>query len=66
MTNETFIDYWNAVDAAMQEHFGLDTGTAGIRAKVIADGYEYGWNPEDFAFWCGVNYDLAMISGRSQ
>jgi hypothetical protein len=37
MKPETFIDYWNAVDAAMQKHFGLDTGSAGIRAEVIAD-----------------------------
>jgi hypothetical protein len=64
MTTETFIDYWNAVDAAMQKHFGLDTGTASIRAEVIASGYDGGWTPEDFAFWCGVNYDLAMLCER--
>ena len=61
MTTETFIDYWDAVDAAMQQHFGLDTGSAGIRTEVIADGSDGGWAPGDFAFWCGVNYELAML-----
>jgi hypothetical protein len=66
MTTEAFIDYWNAVDAAMQKHFGLDTGTTGVRARLIADSQDAGWSPEDFAFWCGENYNLTMISARSQ
>ncbi len=61
MTTEAFIDYWNAVDTAMQKHFGLDTGTADIGAGLIADGHEHGWSPEDFAFWCGEKYGWAML-----
>jgi hypothetical protein len=59
-TNESFIDYWNAVDAAMQDHFGTDTGRAAIGAALIADSQDAGWSPEDFAFWCGENYRLTM------
>jgi hypothetical protein len=61
---DSFIDYWDAVDAAMLEHFGADTGSAGIRVEVISDGYDGGWTPEDFAFWCGVNFELAMLCER--
>jgi hypothetical protein len=63
MNNQSLIDYWNAVDAALQEHFGTDTADAGIGIRRIADACEAGWAPEDFAFWCGVNYDLQMLSG---
>jgi hypothetical protein len=63
MTN-SFIDYWDAVDAAMLEHFGRDTGAAGIGARLISDGHEHGWSPEDLAFWCGENYGWTMLCER--
>ena len=33
----SFIDYWEAVDAAMLKFFGIDTGDAGIGAGVGRD-----------------------------
>ena len=63
MTHNSFIEYWNAVDAALQEHFATDTGVAVIGARVISDGYEHGWSPDDFAFWCGENYSLTTAGG---
>ncbi len=60
MSTRPFIDYWNAVDAALQKHFGTDTGSAGVGAGWISQGYDHGWSPEDLAFWCGENYGLTM------
>lgn len=43
MTTEepiSFIDYWDAVDAAMLKFFGIDTGDAGIEADRIAHAQE--------------------------
>lgn len=60
---QAFIDYWNAVDAAMQKHFGLDTYAANIGARLIADAQDHGWSPEHFAFWCGENYSLPIVEG---
>ena len=61
MKTQSFIDYWDAVEDAMQHHFCLHTGRAGISAEVIANAQDGGWTPEDFAFWCGVNYELTML-----
>jgi len=57
-----FIDYWNAVDAAMLKFFGIDTGDAGIEADRIAAAQEEGDTPEDFALWFGEKYGLSLIS----
>jgi hypothetical protein len=62
MTN-SFIDYWDAVDAAMLRHFGTDTAAAGIGAGTVSEGYDYGRAPEDLAFWCGVKFSLSTIGG---
>ncbi len=64
MTNNSFIDYWDAVDAAMVRHFGTHTGAAGIGAGTVSDGFEHGWSPDDFAFWCGENYGWTMLCVR--
>jgi hypothetical protein len=53
-----FIDYWDAVDAAMLKFFGIDTGDAGIEADRIAQ--EGGDTPEDFAIWFGEKYGLRL------
>jgi len=44
MSNETtaFIDYWNAVDAALIRFFGIDTADAGIDVELIAGAQEEG------------------------
>jgi hypothetical protein len=60
MNSRSFTDYGNAV-AAMQKHFGLDTGSAHIRLEVIADGFEGDWSPEKFAFGCDENNRVTML-----
>jgi cysteinyl-tRNA synthetase len=65
MTTEepiSFIDYWDAVDAAMLKFFGIDTGDAGIGADRIAAAQEEGDTPEDFALWFGEKYGLKTIA----
>jgi hypothetical protein len=57
-----FIDYWDAVDAAMTKFFGIDTGDAGIEADRIAAAQEEGDTPEDFALWFGEKYGLTLLS----
>ena len=56
----SFIDYWDAVDAAMLKFFGIDTLDAGIEADRIAHGQEDGDTPEDFALWFGEKYGLTL------
>jgi len=55
-----FIDYWDAVDAAMLKFFGIDTGDAGIEADRIAHAQEDGYTPEDFALWFGQKHGLTL------
>jgi hypothetical protein len=54
-----FIEYWNAVDAALMKFFGIDTADAGIEAELIAGAQEEGQTPGDFARWYGEKYDLS-------
>ena len=64
MTGEpiSFMDYWEAVDAAMLKLFAIDTGDAGIEADLIAAAQEEGQTPEDFALWFGEKYGLKLLS----
>ena len=57
-----FIDYWDAVDAALKKHFGIDTGDAGIEPDLIASAQEECQTPEDFALWYGEKYGLTLKS----
>jgi len=56
-----FIDYWDALDAALLKLFGIDTWDAGIEADQIAAAQEEGDTPEDFALWFGEKYGLILI-----
>jgi hypothetical protein len=58
----SFIDYWDALDAAMLKFFGIDTADAGIEADRIAQAQEGGDSPQDFALWFGEKYDLTLLS----
>ena len=58
----SFIDYWDAVDAALLKFFGIDTGDAGIEPDRIASAQEEGDTPEDFALWFGEKYGLTLFS----
>jgi hypothetical protein len=58
----SFIDYWDAVDAAMLKFFGIDTFDAGIEADRIAAAQEEGDTPEDIALWFGEKYGLTLLS----
>jgi hypothetical protein len=58
----SFIDYWDALDAAMLKLFGIDTADAGIEADSIAQAQEGGDSPQDFALWFGEKYDLTLLS----
>jgi ATP phosphoribosyltransferase regulatory subunit HisZ len=64
MTGEpiSFMDYWEAVDAAMLKLFAIDTGDAGIEADLIAAAQEEGQTPEDFAFWFGEKAGLNTVA----
>jgi len=57
-----FIDYWDAVDAALKKHFGIDTVDAGIEPDLIASAQEECQTPEDFALWYGEKYGLTLKS----
>ena len=57
-----FIDYWNAVDAAMLKLFGIDTNLAGIDERLIASAQEECQTPEEFARWFGEKYDLTYVA----
>ena len=57
-----FIDYWDAVDAAMLKFFDIDTGDASIEPDLIAAAQEEGDTPEDFALWFGEKYGLKTIA----
>jgi hypothetical protein len=59
-----FIDYWDALDAALLKFFGIDTCDAGIEADLIAAAQDEGDTPEDFALWFGEKYGLILISER--
>jgi len=56
-----FIDYWDAVDAALLKFFGIDTNDAGIEPDLIASAQEES-SPEDFALWFGEKYGLRLKS----
>jgi hypothetical protein len=43
---QSFMDYWNDVDAALMKHFGIDTSDAGIEPDVLAGVQEEGQTPE--------------------
>ncbi|PZR93746.1 MAG: hypothetical protein DLM68_00625 [Hyphomicrobiales bacterium] len=59
---ESFMDYWNAVDAALMKHFGIDTSDAGIEPDMLAGAQEENQTPEDFALWFGEKYGLKTLS----
>jgi ATP phosphoribosyltransferase regulatory subunit HisZ len=58
----SFMDYWEAVDAAMLKLFAIDTGDAGIEADLIAAAQEEGQTPEDFALWFGEKVGLNTVA----
>jgi len=43
---QSFIAYWDAVDAVMKRIAGLDTFDAGTGAEPISSAYENGWTTE--------------------
>ena len=59
---QAFLDYWNAVDAALQRLIGIDTTDAGIEPDFIAAAQEEGDTPEQFALWFGEKYGLTLLS----
>lgn len=56
-----FMDYWNAVDAALRKFFGIDTADTGLTAERIAEAQEEGSTPEELARWYGEKYDLNYL-----
>ena len=59
---ESFMDYWNAVDAALKKHFCIDTADAGIEPDMLAAAQEENQTPEEFALWFGEKYGLNTLS----
>jgi hypothetical protein len=64
MTDEPtpFIDYWDAVDAALLKFFGIDTCDAGIDVDLIASAQEECQTPEEFARWFGEKHALTYLA----
>jgi len=60
--NTSFIDYWDAIDAAMKKLFGIDTFDASIGAACVSLAQDDGTTPEDFALWFGEKYGLTLMS----
>jgi len=61
---ESFMDYWNGVDAALMKHFSIDTSDAGIEPDMLAGAQEEGQTPEQFALWLGEKYGLKTVPGE--
>jgi hypothetical protein len=59
--DESFMDYWNAVDAAMMKLWGIDTEASGISADTIAEAQERGETAEEYAERHGEKYDLTPV-----
>ena len=59
---QSFMDYWNEVDAALMKHFGIDTGDAAIEPNMLTGAQEEGQTPKDFALWFGEKYGLKTLS----
>jgi hypothetical protein len=55
------MDYWEAVDEALQKFFGIDTTDAGIDVGTIASAQNECQTPEDFARWFGKKHDLTYL-----
>ncbi len=62
--DQSFMEYIEAVDAAMIKYFGIDTSEAGIEMDMLADAQEECQTPESFALWYGEKYDLIMRSQK--
>jgi hypothetical protein len=60
---QSFMDYWNEVDAALMKRFGIDTSDAGIEPDVLAAAQEEGQTPEASALWLGEKYGLKTAPG---
>jgi hypothetical protein len=58
----SFMDYWEAVDAALLKLFGIDTCDAGIDADLIASAQDECQSPEDFAHGFGTKHDLQYLN----
>jgi hypothetical protein len=65
---QSFIAYWDAVDAGMKRIAGLDTFDAGTGAGPISSAYENGWTPEEFSLWWAGKHGLvpAFTQGGRQ
>jgi hypothetical protein len=64
-----FIDYWDAIDAALLKFFAIDTCDARIGSDWIAAAQEEGQTPEEFALWIGQERGLqtgAEARGRDR
>ena len=54
-----FIDYLNAVDALLEERYGITTNDMGV--ETLASSQEDGWTPEETVEWLENKYDLDRI-----
>lgn len=52
---QSFIDYWDAVDAAMLASKGIDTSDTGIEPDLLADAQDAGITPAEFLRWIGIS-----------
>ncbi len=57
-----FIEYWDALDAALLKFFRIGTWDAGIEADVIAAAQEEGNTPEDFVLRFGEKCGLILVT----
>jgi hypothetical protein len=62
MTEQSFIDYWDALDDALMRLYGIHTGDTGLEPDIIAGAQEQGDTPEDLALAHGEKYGLTLFS----
>lgn len=58
---QSFMDYWLEVDAALLKMFGIDSSDSGLDPNDLAAAQETGCSPEEFAHWYGDKYDLCYL-----
>ena len=65
-TEQSFMDYWNAVDSEMMALYGSYTMAAYIpTADMIAEAQEALWTPREFVLWFGDNNGLTKLPGAA-
>jgi hypothetical protein len=61
MTDQSFIDYVNATERLLEDHYALTLSDAGIELDELARAQEDGWTPAVFVDWFARKHDLDSV-----